>query len=127
MQDYVRAKIFRLPLARAPDGRLRVAQAPPSEQQPHVMVVMANEFPYYIDERVRHMNIWCTSPLPDDELERVIAAHLPCSQVCWVVNPVELQSVREVGGIILMMAQAPGNCPSTIGMHAVHHLPIAAT
>lgn len=59
--------------------------------------VMANEFPYYLEPDVSHINIWCSSmALSDETVERLISERLPCDEYVWFVNPPQFQSVRTV-------------------------------
>lgn len=61
--------------------------------------IMVNEFPYYIDSDISHLNIWCSNgALSDEAIERLIAERLPTEtgECVWFVNPPKYQSIRAV-------------------------------
>ena len=56
------------------------------------------DFPYNFTPDIRHYNVWCTRPLPPDELASVISRHAPAATddtLCFV-NPAALASIPSV-------------------------------
>lgn len=62
----------------------------------HIMV-MRNEFGYFLDEGLEHINIWCSDrPLSAEVIEAIIRERLPCEDYLWFVNPPQYQSIKAV-------------------------------
>lgn len=87
----------------AADGRL--AAAVPADFKASGRVVWReNDFPYSFEAGIEHHNIWSSAPLPEAEVEAVIAERRPEGEwdALWFVNPPVLMSVPLVSG--------PGPC-----------------
>eukprot|EP00198_Chlamydomonas_reinhardtii_P008969 XP_001698306.1 predicted protein [Chlamydomonas reinhardtii] len=62
----------------------------------HIMV-MRNEFGYFLDEGLEHINIWCSDrPLSAEVIEAIIRERLPCEDYLWFVNPPQYQSIKAI-------------------------------
>eukprot|EP00887_Chlorella_sp_A99_P005891 scaffold1.g5891.t1 len=107
--DYLHAKVFGLPTAPGPDGRL-VAQVPPDFAASRRTVWRDNDFPYLLEEGVVHLNYWSSQPLSATEVEERIAAELPTdAEYVWFVNPPVLQSVPTIWHAHIMWRRRPAD------------------
>ncbi|GIL67994.1 hypothetical protein Vafri_21336, partial [Volvox africanus] len=96
--DELRGRLFGAPLTVTQDGKLVVATSDPTSTNRHILV-MANEFPYYVDPEIAHLSIWCSNgPLSDETVEHLIAERLPSEteEYVWFVNPPQYQSIQEI-------------------------------
>ncbi|GLI63396.1 hypothetical protein VaNZ11_006357, partial [Volvox africanus] len=96
--DELRGRLFGAPLVVTQDGKLVVAASDPTSTKRHILV-MANEFPYYVDPEIAHLNIWCSNgPLSDETVEHLIAERLPSEteEYVWFINPLQYQSIRAI-------------------------------
>ncbi|KAL4450534.1 hypothetical protein ABPG77_000890 [Micractinium sp. CCAP 211/92] len=62
-----------------------------------VTVWRENDFPYYLEPGITHMNLWANRPLAPAEVEAAVTERVPpASQHTWFVNTPTLQSVPAI-------------------------------
>ncbi|KAG2449595.1 hypothetical protein HYH02_005128 [Chlamydomonas schloesseri] len=58
---------------------------------------MRNEFGYYLEPGLEHINIWSSDrPLSPAVIEALISERLPCEAYLWFVNPPQYQSIKAI-------------------------------
>jgi len=122
MSDYIYASVFGFPCKTREDGLLKAEVGPSCQAQ---TVFRANDFAYALEDSVSHHLVWCigeeiASPEPslastsssnpfhpsesgpvsvvslEKRVQKAVDINLPGQEVVWFVNPVELQSIREI-------------------------------
>ncbi|KAG2428778.1 hypothetical protein HXX76_011478 [Chlamydomonas incerta] len=95
--DNLRFRLFGSPTKLNEDGQLVVdADNDHTAHECHIMV-MRNEYGYYLDEGLEHINIWCSDrPLSAEVVEAIIRERLPCEAYLWFVNPPQYQSIKAI-------------------------------
>ncbi|GLC69668.1 hypothetical protein PLESTF_000862500 [Pleodorina starrii] len=99
--DELRSRLFGAPLVKQEQngGKLAVDTASDTTASKRYVLVMANEFPYYVDHNIAHINIWCSNgALSDETVEQLIVERLPSetAEYVWFVNPPQYQSIRAI-------------------------------
>ncbi|PNW77700.1 hypothetical protein CHLRE_10g447900v5 [Chlamydomonas reinhardtii] len=95
--DSLRYRLFGSPTKLNEEGKLVVdSDNDHTARDCHIMV-MRNEFGYFLDEGLEHINIWCSDrPLSAEVIEAIIRERLPCEDYLWFVNPPQYQSIKAI-------------------------------
>lgn len=71
------------------------------------VIILPNDFPYSVEEGIKHILIWSQLPLSPSYIEEILETNYGSKTYEWVyfVNPPEIQSVRKLPHVHVFMRQ----------------------
>lgn len=71
------------------------------------VIILPNDFPYSVEEGIKHILLWSQIPLSQSYIEEILEANYGSKTYEWVyfVNPPEIQSVRKLPHVHVFMRQ----------------------
>ncbi|MEW5316019.1 MAG: hypothetical protein WDW38_007411 [Sanguina aurantia] len=66
-----------------------------------LMCMPLQDFPYNLANGLTHHNLWSTQPLAPDMTQALLEMFLPGRELTWWENPTVLQSMPEVGALLV--------------------------
>ncbi|KAI8339114.1 hypothetical protein BC941DRAFT_422118 [Chlamydoabsidia padenii] len=82
---------------------------PSSSNDPPAVIILPNDFPYSVEDGIKHILIWSQVPLDPDYVEQILKEHYDMATWEWVywVNPPEIQSVKKLPHVHVFLRQRP--------------------
>lgn len=95
IEDYILWKVFDLTTSRprGESGKLACVLPPDLGR---ITKWRENEFPYWVEENVRHHILWSTEPIADEEIVEMCDDFLKTKEYVYFVNPPNLRSVSRI-------------------------------